>query len=179
MIFVNSMSDLFHECVPDAFISQVFAVMARATHHKFQVLTKRAQRLAAWHDVNPWVWWLPNVWLGVSVENREFGVPRIEHLRPVRAAVRFLSVEPLLEDIGVLDLQAIDWVILGGESGRGARPMRPEWAASVRDQCVAEGVPFFFKQWGGVWKKRNGRLLESRTWDEMPVARGTPATLAP
>ena len=173
MIFVNSMSDLFHEDVPDEFIGQVFAVMAEARRHTFQVLTKRADRLALWHEKNRSAWWLPNVWLGVSVEDRRYGLPRITFLREVRSAVRFLSVEPLLEDIGEMDLQGIDWVIVGGESGRGARPMRPEWAVSIRDQCLAAGIPFFFKQWGGVWKKRNGRKLEDRTWDDLPEMRRT------
>jgi protein gp37 len=173
MIFVNSMSDLFHEDVPDAFIAQIFAVMAQAHQHTFQVLTKRAERLARWHARNRSAWWLPNIWLGVSVEDRRYGLARIPHLRQVHAAVRFLSVEPLLEELGVLDLEGIDWVIVGGESGHGARPMRPEWAVSVRDQCVASGVPFFFKQWGGVWKKRTGRELDNRTWDELPSIRRT------
>jgi protein gp37 len=173
MIFVNSMSDLFHEDVPDEFIAQVFWVMAQAQRHTFQVLTKRAERLAAWHARNPSTWWLANVWLGVSVENRQHGVARIPYLRRVRAAVRFLSVEPLLEDVGALNLDGVDWVIVGGESGHGARPMRSEWAISVRDQCLAAGVPFFFKQWGGVWKKRNGRELECRTWNELPSVRRT------
>lgn len=171
MIFVNSMSDLFHEDVSDAYIAQVFSVMAQAHQHTFQVLTKRASRLAAWHAAHPSAWWLPNVWLGVSVEDRKYGLPRIPHLRKVRAAVRFLSVEPLLEELGRVDLRGVDWVIVGGESGHGARPMRPEWALSVRDQCVTSGVPFFFKQWGGVMKKRNGRKLENRTWDELPSVR--------
>jgi protein gp37 len=171
MIFVNSMSDLFHENVPDEFIGKVFAVMAQVQRHSFQVLTKRAERLASWHDKNRSAWWLPNVWIGVSVEDRRYGLPRVPFLRGVRAAVRFLSVEPLLEDIGEMDLQGIDWVIVGGESGPGARPMRPEWAASVRDQCLAADVPFFFKQWGGVWKKRTGRHLGNRTWDELPATR--------
>jgi protein gp37 len=176
MIFVNSMSDLFQDGVSDEFIAQVFAVMASAPQHTFQVLTKRAERLASWHATNRSAWWLPNVWLGVSVEDRQYGLPRVPRLRQVRAAVRFLSVEPLLEDLGKVDLHGIDWVIVGGESGRGARPMRAEWAASVRDQCVAKGVPFFFKQWGGVWKKRNGRQLDNRTWDDLPSARRTGET---
>jgi protein gp37 len=173
MIFVNSMSDLFQDGVSDEFIAQVFAAMASAPQHTFQVLTKRAERLASWHAMNRSAWWLPNVWLGVSVEDRQYGLPRVTRLRQVRAAVRFLSVEPLLEDLGSVDLDGIDWVIVGGESGRGARPMRAEWALSVRDQCVAAGVPFFFKQWGGVWKKRNGRQLDNRTWDDLPSARRT------
>lgn len=173
MIFVNSMSDLFQDGVTDEFIAQVFEVMARARQHTFQVLTKRAERLAQWHEAHHEAWWLENVWLGVSVEDRRYGLPRIPLLRRVRAAVRFLSVEPLLEDLGPLDLTGIDWVIVGGESGHGARPMRPHWAGSVRDQCLAADVPFFFKQWGGVWKKRNGRELDNRTWDELPSNRRT------
>ncbi len=176
MIFVNSMSDLFHEGVSDAYIARVFRVMAEARQHTFQVLTKRAERLANWHRANRAAWWLPNVWIGVSVEDRKFGLPRLAHLRRVRATVRFLSVEPLLEDLGTVDLRGIDWVIVGGESGRWARPMHPEWATSVRDQCRCERVPFFFKQWGGVWKKRNGRVLEDRTWDELPSCRRTGTT---
>jgi protein gp37 len=172
MIFVNSMSDLFHERVPDDFVEQVFRTMALARQHTFQVLTKRADRLAEWHAAHPEFWNISNVWLGVSVEDRRYGVPRIAVLRPVRAAVRFLSIEPLLENVGELDLGRIDWVIVGGESGRGARPMRREWVLSIRDQCRAARVPFFFKQWGGVWKKRAGRLFEGQTWDEMPVRRG-------
>lgn len=171
MIFVNSMSDLFHEAVPDEFIRSVFLTMARAEQHTFQVLTKRAGRLAEWHAEHPEFAELPNTWLGVSVEDRRFGVPRIAVLRGVRAAVRFLSIEPLLEDVGALDLTGIDWVIVGGESGPGARPMRPEWVRSIRDQCRAAKIPFFFKQWGGRWKKRAGRVFEGRTWDEMPAHR--------
>jgi len=168
MIFVNSMSDLFHERVPDDFIERVFHTMVRAPHHTFQVLTKRASRLAQWHAEHEAFWEMPNVWLGVSVEDRRYGVSRIEPLRSVRAAVRFLSVEPLLEDLGSLNLAGIDWVIVGGESGRGARPMRPEWVLSIRNQCQAAEIPFFFKQWGGRWKKRTGRLFDGRTWDEIP-----------
>lgn len=168
MIFVNSMSDLFHEKVPDAFIEQVFHAMASVPRHTFQVLTKRADRLSAWHESHQEFWNLPNVWLGTSVEDRRYGLPRIPFVRSLRSAVRFLSVEPLLEDLGPLSLHRIDWVIVGGESGHGARPMRPEWALSVRDQCEAAGVPFFFKQWGGVRKKTTGRTLAGRTWDEMP-----------
>ena len=169
MIFVNSMSDLFHEDVPDEYIERVFRVMAEASRHTFQVLTKRAARLADWHGRRPKFWRIPNVWLGASVEDRKYGVPRIPHVQGLRAAVRFLSIEPLLEDLGPINLSGIDWVIVGGESGHGARPMRPAWAMSVRDQCRSAGVPFFFKQWGGVFKKRNGRILEGQTWDEMPA----------
>jgi protein gp37 len=168
MIFVNSMSDLFHERVPDEYIERVFEVMKAAGRHTFQVLTKRAERLEDWYGRYPGFEMLPNVWIGVSVEDRRYGLPRIPFLRRVTSWVRFLSVEPLLEDLGEIPLEGIDWVILGGESGRGARPMRPEWAISVRDQCRAAGVPFFFKQWGGVWKKRAGRKLEGRFWNGMP-----------
>jgi protein gp37 len=169
MIFVNSMSDLFHERVSSEFIASVFQTMVRARQHTFQVLTKRASRLAEWHRENRTFWGTPNVWLGVSVEDRHYGVPRIDLLRSVRSAVRFLSVEPLLEDLGPLDLTGIDWVIVGGESGRGARPMQPEWVRSVHEQCTSAGIPFFFKQWGGRWKNRTGRVFDGRTWDEMPI----------
>src|ERR1700693_898547 len=171
MIFVNSMSDLFHDGVPDSYIGRVFDVMAAAERHTFQVLTQRAERLGARYERHPGFWRLPNVWVGVSVEDRRCGLPRVPFLRRVASAVRFLSVEPLLEDVGLIDLGGIDWVIVGGESGPGARPMKPEWALSVRDQCLQARVPFFFKQWGGVRKKKAGRLLEDRTWDDMP-ARG-------
>jgi len=176
MIFVNSMSDLFHEDVPEEFIERVFRVMSDASQHTFQVLTKRADRLANWHARHSEFWFVPNIWLGVSVEDRRFGLPRIPLLGALRASVRFLSIEPLLEDLGTLQLENVDWVIVGGESGRGARPMRQEWAISIRDQCRAAGVPFFFKQWGGVRKKRHGRLLDGRTWDEMPGQHGAGAT---
>lgn len=172
--FVNSMSDLFHEEVPDSFIEQVLDVCSRTPQHTYQVLTKRAARLPGFFARRA----VPaNVWLGVSVEDRKYGVPRIRELRRVRAAVRFLSVEPLLEDLGRLDLTGMHWLIVGGESGPGARPMREEWADSVRRQAEAQGVAFFFKQWG-AWgpdgvrrdKKRNGRELGGRRWDEFPVA---------
>jgi len=169
MIFVNSMSDLFHDEVSDEFIEEVFRVMVQASWHTFQVLTKRASRLAEWHARHREFWNIPNIWIGVSVEDRRFGLPRIPLLRTVRSPIRFLSVEPLLEDLGRLDLSRIDWVIVGGESGPGARPMKREWVLSIRDQCDEFGVPFFFKQWGGVRKKERGRLLGGRTWDEMPV----------
>lgn len=166
-IFVNSMSDLFHEDVPDLFIRRVFDVMRRASQHEFQVLTKRSERMAgvvAGLDVPD------NVWMGVSVENEKY-VDRINDLREVRAAVRFLSVEPLLGPIPQLDLRGIHWVIVGGESGPRARPMAPAWVRTIRDGCRREGVPFFFKQWGGVRKRLTGRLLDGRTWDEMPRSR--------
>lgn len=168
-VFVNSMSDLFHAGVPDDFIAAVARVMTRADWHTFQVLTKRAERMAALlrgplreAAAQPHIWW------GVSVENRRHGLPRVEALRAAPACVRFLSVEPLLEDLGAVDLYGIHWVIAGGESGPGARPLRREWIASLRDQCVRVEVPFFFKQWGGVRKHITGRLLDGRTWDELP-----------
>ena len=174
VVFVNSMSDLFHDAVPEVFIRRVFDVMRRAHWHMFQVLTKRAERLA---EVAPRLDWPKNVWMGVSVENAKH-VDRIDHLRAVNAAVRFLSLEPLLGPLPGLDLTGIDWVIVGGESGPDARQMREEWAVDLRDQCQAAGVPYFFKQWGGVHKKRAGRLLQGRTWDEMP-GRSRHATTLP
>lgn len=169
-IFVNSMSDLFHKDVPDDYVVRTCDVMRKADWHVYQVLTKRSARLRmlAASALRPYSA-LRHIWWGVSVEDRKYGLPRIADLRNASVAVRFLSIEPLLEELGELDLRGIDWVIVGGESGRGARPMHIEWVTSIRDQCVAAGVPFFFKQWGGVNKKRNGRLLEGRTWDEMPA----------
>lgn len=164
-IFVNSMSDLFHEAVPESFIARVFEVMARADWHLFQVLTKRSSRLVELAERLPWP---ANVWMGVSVESARYA-SRIDNLRATSAAVRFLSLEPLLGPLPDLDLTGIGWVIVGGESGPGARPMDPEWAREIRDRCVAEGVPFFFKQWGGFAKKRAGRVLDGRTWDELPA----------
>ena len=164
-IFVNSMSDLFHEDVPLAYIQQVFEVMAQADWHRFQVLTKRAERM---EELAPKLNWPKNVWIGVSVENRDT-LWRVKHLRKVPANVRFLSIEPLLESIGRFSLKKIDWVIVGGESGPKARPMEEEWVMGVKNQCEKQGVPFFFKQWGGVQKKKRGRELEGRTWDEMPA----------
>ena len=168
-IFVNSMSDLFQEGVPDTFISEVFGVMRLADWHVYQVLTKRADRM---RDVvslrHADVADLEHIWLGVSVEDRRYGLPRIDALRETPAGVRFLSIEPLLEDLGELDLGEIDWVIVGGESGPGARPMQPAWVRSIRRQCRAQRVPFFFKQWGGVQKSRNGRELDGRNYDECP-----------
>jgi protein gp37 len=171
--FVNSMSDLFHVQVPDVFIDHVFDTMTKATQHTFQVLTKRADRVAAYTkrvDVPD------NVWIGVSVENRRHGVPRIDHLRRVPAKTRFLSIEPLLEDLGEIDLSGIDWVIVGGESGHGARPMKEAWVRNVQRACDEQGVRFFFKQWGAYGvdgvrrsKKDNGRLLDGHTWDAMPA----------
>ncbi len=164
IIFVNSMSDLFHEAVPFEFIEKVFQTMARARWHCFQVLTKRSERLV---DLSPRLPWKTNIWMGVSVENQG-QVNRIDHLRKIPAAVKFLSLEPLLGPLPNLDLREIDWVIVGGESGPGARPMKAEWVKEIRNRCLAARIPFFFKQWGGVRKKKNGRELEGRTWDEMP-----------
>ena len=163
-IFVNSMSDLFHEAIPIEYIRRVFEVMQKAFWHNFQILTKRTQRLAALAPDLPWP---PNVWQGVSVESARY-TWRIAHLQRVPAAVRFLSVEPLLGPIPALPLEGIDWVIVGGESGGGRREMAPEWARQIRDQCVAAGVPFFFKQWGGRTPKSRGRVLDGKTWNEMP-----------
>ncbi len=165
MIFVNSMSDLFHEDVPADFIRRVFAVMEEASWHRFQVLTKRSDRLAELATILPWP---DNVWMGVTVENAEL-TSRIDDLRTVPAAVRFLSLEPLLTAMAELDLTGIDWVIVGGESGPGARPMQPEWVRDILHQCRRSEVPFFFKQWGGLNKKRAGRLLDGVTYDEMPT----------
>jgi protein gp37 len=171
LVFVNSMSDLFHKDVPDEYVLAVVAVMQRANWHTYQVLTKRSDRLAqmlagplknmaAEHHI----WW------GVSVENRKHGLPRIEQLRSTPAAVRFLSVEPLLEDLGRVDLRGIHWMIVGGESGPGARPLEPQWVRRLRDQALRARVPFFFKHWGGVRKKATGRVLDGRTWDQLPIA---------
>jgi protein gp37 len=216
MIFVNSMSDLFHEDVPDLYIAEIFAVMAEAHWHTFQVLTKRPERLILLRDpefiavvagamYNGAVarrpafagvvrrddvlrdlidnWPLPNVWLGTSIENLRTNIERLPSLRSALAAVRFLSLEPLLEDVGPLPLKAgngaaghaIDWVIVGGESGPHARPMNADWVRRIRDQCVRDGVPFFFKQWGGVHKRETGRELDGRTWDQMPATAGVEA----
>ena len=163
-IFVNSMSDLFHEGVPEPFIHRVFTIMEQARWHTFQVLTKRAHRLA---ELGPRLTWPRNVWQGVSVENQKY-LWRIDELRKIPAAVRFLSVEPLLGPILDLPLEGVDWVIAGGESGSRHRPIDPDWVRALRDQCVRAGVPFFFKQWGGRTPKAGGRLLDGREWDEMP-----------
>jgi protein gp37 len=164
-VFVNSMSDLFHKDVPEEYIQRVFAVMRQASWHRFQVLTKRSDRLRA---LGPKIDWPANVWMGVSVESSEYR-SRVDDLRHTGARTRFLSVEPLLGPIPDLDLTNIHWTIVGGESGPGARPMLEEWVIDLREQCRRAAVPFFFKQWGGVNKKRTGRLLEGRTWDEMPA----------
>ena len=164
VIFVNSMSDLFHEHVSREFVTRVFQTMTSAPRHRFQVLTKRSERLVALGAELPWP---VNVWMGVSVENADYA-HRIDHLRETGAHVKFLSLEPLLGPLPALDLHDIDWVIVGGESGPGARPMDRAWVTDIRDQCLAAEVPFFFKQWGGVNRKRAGRRLDGRTWDEMP-----------
>jgi len=164
-IFVNSMSDLFHREVPFAFISSIFDVMANAPHHRFQVLTKRSKRLLELSSKLPWP---SNVWMGVSVESSDY-VFRIDHLRETGACVKFISFEPLLGPISDLDFEGIDWAIVGGESGPKARHMEPEWVREIRKHCLSAKVPFFFKQWGGVNKKRAGRVLDGRTWDQMPT----------
>jgi protein gp37 len=164
MIFVNSMSDLFHEDIPVEFIHKVFDVMQGAGWHKFQILTKRSQRLL---ELNQNLTWSENIWMGVSVETKDY-LFRVDHLKQTQAKIKFLSLEPLLGPIQNLDLEGIDWVIVGGESGPNARKMEPEWVVEIRDQCQAAGVPFFFKQWGGKNKKKEGRILEDRVWDEMP-----------
>lgn len=166
LIFVNSMSDLFHEEVPDAFIAGVFRVMNECPQHQFQVLTKRPERARAMAGLFNWT---PNIWMGTSVENALY-TWRIHELRAIgQAYIRFLSCEPLLGPIRRLPLDGIHWVIVGGESGPGARPMEKAWVEQIRDQCLAKDVAFFFKQWGGVRKSKTGRRLERRTWDQMPV----------
>jgi protein gp37 len=164
-IFVNSMSDLFHESVPVEFVHRVFDTMRKASWHRFQVLTKRSKHLL---DLSPSIDWPENVWMGVSVERADYA-NRINDLRKTDARVRFLSLEPLLGPLPELDLRGIHWVIVGGESGPGARPMNKDWVTDIREQCAAANVPFFFKQWGGVNKKRTGRELDGRTWDELPL----------
>lgn len=178
MVFVNSMSDLFHVDVPDDYIEAVCRVMVHTRWHTYQVLTKRSERMRdllrgrlAFAAREPHIWW------GVSVEDRRHGLPRLEHLRDAPAGLRMLSVEPLLEDLGTLDLDGIGWMIAGGESGPGARPLDRDWIASLRDQCVRASVPFFFKQWGGVRKGRAGRTLDGRTHDEVPAR--VPAAVPP
>lgn len=165
-IFVNSMSDLFHEDVPLSYITEVFNIMTKASWHNFQVLTKRSNRLV---ELNESLSWPTNVWMGVSVENSNYTY-RVDHLRKCSAKTKFLSLEPLLGPLKDLKLDGIDWVIVGGESGPNARPMKQEWVIQIRDQCVSANVPFFFKQWGGKNKKKSGRQLEGRTWSQMPVA---------
>jgi protein gp37 len=175
LYFVNSMSDLFYEDIPSEFLDQVFSVIQQTPRHTYQILSKRAERLPQYfaNQACP-----QNVWLGVSVEDRKHGIQRIDHLRQVDAHIRFLSIEPLLEDLGKLDLSGIHWVIVGGESGHKARPMREEWVANVKEQTDDAGAAFFFKQWGG-WgadgvkrhKKTNGRIFQGRTWDAYPEVR--------
>lgn len=164
LIFVNSMSDLFHKHVPASFIHKAFDVMRRASWHQFQLLTKRSGRLL---EMSPAINWPHNVWMGISVERQDY-VFRVDHLRETGAAIKFVSLEPLLGPIPNLDLRGIDWVIVGGESGPGARPMEEDWALEIKAQCQKARVPFFFKQWGGFNKKKAGRLLEGRLWDELP-----------
>ncbi|HXV44995.1 MAG TPA: phage Gp37/Gp68 family protein [Anaerolineae bacterium] len=166
IIFVNSMSDLFHKDVPVHFIQIIFDVMRRAWWHQFQVLTKRSERLC---EMSPQIEWPQNIWMGVSVENNKYTF-RVDHLRQTGAKIKFLSLEPLLGPLPNLNLEGIDWVIAGGESGPKARPMAEEWVINLRDQCLAANVPFFFKQWGGTRKKKTGRVLQGRTWDEMPIS---------
>jgi len=170
MIFVNSMSDLFHQLVPTEYVRAVAAVMQFANWHTYQVLTKRSARLRMLvaNDLQQ-ASQCDHIWWGVSVENRKYGLPRVDDLLASRARVKFLSIEPLLEDLGRISLEGIDWVIVGGESGPGAREMREEWVVSIQEQCAAANVPFFFKQWGGVRKKARGRSLRGRTYDEYPV----------
>jgi protein gp37 len=164
VVFVNSMGDLFHEDVPVEFIQQIFEVMNQCPHHTFQILTKRSQRLA---ELALLLNWTENIWMGVTVENSDY-LPRMDDLRRVDAQVRFLSLEPLLGPLDDLTLEGIDWVIVGGESGPQARPMKKEWVLSIQSKCRKCRVPFFFKQWGGVQKKKAGRLLKGRTWDQIP-----------
>lgn len=167
LIFVNSMSDLFHKSVPTSFIQAVFDVMNRASHHTFQVLTKRPRRVVQLSDQLNWP---RNVWLGTSIESGRWRW-RLDKLKEAGAQTKFLSLEPLLGPLPRLPLQGVDWVIVGGESGPGARPMDVDWVRDIRDQCQRNGVPFFFKQWGGVFKKRTGRLLDNKVWNQMPALR--------
>jgi protein gp37 len=174
LYFVNSMSDVFHEAVPFSYIDRIFEIIRQTPQHNYQILTKRAERMATYFTGKSAP---PNAWMGVSVEDRKYGLPRIDYLRQVNARVRFLSIEPLLESLGTFDLTGIHWVIVGGESGPKARPMHKHWVEEIQRQCEAEGVDFFFKQWGG-WgedgkrrpKKGNGRQLNGRTWDQIPLS---------
>lgn len=166
VVFVNSMSDLFHEKIPLEFIKDVFSVMNDNKRHTFQILTKRYDRL---HQLAPSLSWSENIWMGVTIENNDY-VHRADELRLTGAAVKFLSLEPLLGPVRDLDLTGIDWVIVGGESGPGARPMKEKWVLDIKRRCGSEGIPFFFKQWGGVNKKKTGRVLQGRTWDAYPEA---------
>jgi len=163
-VFVNSMSDLFHKDVPDSFIKKIFDTMHMACQHQFYALTKRSERL---YEMKDELDWWDNIWMGVSIENPDY-LYRIDQLRATNAVIKFISIEPLLGPLPDIDLTDIDWVIVGGESGQGARPMKKEWVIDIRDQCIAAGVPFFFKQWGGIDKKKHGCLLEGKIWDQMP-----------
>ncbi len=163
-IFVNSMSDIFHEDVPLEFIRKVFEVMQKASWHRFQVLTKRSKRFL---ELDAQIAWPENVWMGVTVENQIYR-SRIDDLRESHAKIKFLSLEPLLGPLSGINLDGIDWVIVGGESGPGARPIDPAWVYEIRDRCLNSNTPFFFKQWGGVWKKKNGRLLDGKIWNQVP-----------
>ena len=169
LVFVNSMSDLFHKTVSTEFVQSVFDVMNQAPQHTFQVLTKRPGRVS---QLDARLDWTPNIWLGTSIESKRW-LHRLDQLKATGARTKFLSLEPLLGPLPDLDLYGIGWVIVGGESGPGARPMNADWVREIRDSCVRSEVPFFFKQWGGVFKKRTGRVLDDRTWDEMPHAVGT------
>jgi protein gp37 len=164
MIFVNSMSDLFHKQIPKDFVLKIFATMNKAPQHTFQILTKRATYL---EDLSSSLPWSENIWMGVTVENSDYK-ERINSLRRTGAYIKFLSLEPLLGDVGVLNLEGIDWVIVGGESGPKARPIKARWVHDIQEQCKEQNVSFFFKQWGGINKKKNGRLLDGQTWDELP-----------
>jgi protein gp37 len=176
MVFVNSMSDLFQEAVPDDYVATVATIMLHANWHTYQVLTKRSQRMRHLLEGSlRHAGEAKHIWWGVSVENRRHGLPRIDDLRNAQVATRFLSIEPLLEDLGTINLRGIHWVIVGGESGPGARPMQRDWVESVRRQCYDAGVPFFFKQWGGVQKKRRGRLLDGHIYNGMPVRPSVPS----
>ena len=178
-IFVNSMSDLFQDAVPDEYVVAVARIMKMADWHTYQVLTKRADRMRQMLSTKlRFAACATHIWWGVSVEDRQYGLPRIEHLRATPAQIRFLSIEPLLENLGPVDLRGIHWAIVGGESGPGARPMEKRWVETIRDQCKEAGVPFFFKQWGGFQKKKTGRLLDGRLYDERPrpVAASIPNT---
>ena len=175
MIFVNSMSDLFHEDVPESFIEKVFDTMNTATQHQYQVLTKRSENLLR---LNSSLEWNDHIWMGVSVETSDYKY-RIDHLRQTDAKVKFISFEPLLNDIGDVNLHGIDWVIVGGESGPGSRPIEKEWVTNIQNQCIEKNIAFFFKQWGGVNKKKNGRLLDGELWSQMPEVKSpTPALMS-
>ncbi|HIH97076.1 MAG TPA: phage Gp37/Gp68 family protein, partial [Thermoplasmata archaeon] len=163
-IFVNSMSDLFHQDIPLEFILQVFDTIKEANWHQFQVLTKRSERLLTF---SPKINWPDNVWMGVSIENQDYTY-RVDHLRKTGARIKFLSMEPLIGPVGSINLADIDWVIVGGESGPGSRPIEKDWVLEIKNQCNNENIPFFFKQWGGTNKKKTGRMLQGRTWDELP-----------